>query len=131
VKKVTYFFIYYNVMWRHDSKNVSILKDIVFLINKNIIVLQTCRKKLKELNTCTQYFDKLESFACYVIDNLIFSSLDLETCVNCQWETHFLKCSFYKFNQYENKFFIYQIYHWHKISYFQILKIKISETKLW
>ena len=130
-KRVACFFICYNVMWKHDNEDISILKNIVFLINRDVIVLQMCEKKLKELNTCTQCFDELELFACCVIDDLVFSSLDLETCVNCQWEVHFSKCSLCKFDQHENKFSVYWVHHWCKTLHFQVLKIKVPETRLW
>ncbi len=83
VKEVAHLSIHHNVIWCYDNKNVFILKDIIFLMNRDMIVLQTHSKKLKDLNACTQCLNELDSFACCVIDDFVSLLLNLDTCVNC------------------------------------------------
>jgi len=60
-----------NVMWRRDSEDVPILKDIVSSANRDAIVLQARGKELKGSNACTQCLDELGPFACCVVDDLV------------------------------------------------------------
>ena len=82
-RDMCWFSVHQYVTWRQDNKNILILKNIVFTINKNMLILQACNKEFKSLKACFQCQNELNSFACCVINDQISFSLNLKFCVNC------------------------------------------------
>ena len=97
-KKITIQLIKQIICWHCNDKEILILKEVVINANNDLLILYFRNVKCQKKDACMFCQNSLNSLKKCIIDSYFDLLMNLDACLNCSWNRHSDRCSFYKFS---------------------------------